>query len=76
MCLAVIGRIVEIKNQQAISDIDGNLINVNIQLTPDVFEGQYILIHAGFSIACIEKKEVAETQTLINQVWEVLDYGR
>lgn len=73
MCLAVIGKVVQVGDDKALSDVEGNLVNINIQLTPDVCEGGYLLIHAGFAIATMEEEEFFETQALLNQISRVLD---
>ena len=75
MCLAVIGRVVEVVGDRAMTDIEGNLITINIQLTPDVCAGNYVLIHAGFAIATVEEEEAFETQGLLNEISRVLDHA-
>jgi hydrogenase expression/formation protein HypC len=49
MCLGVPARVVEkTTNYSARVDVNGNHTEINIQLTPDVEPGQFVLVHAGF----------------------------
>lgn len=73
MCLAVVGKVVQVEGDCALIDVEGVLLNINIQLTPKVSEGSYLLIHAGFAIATMEQEEFFETQALLNQISSVLD---
>lgn len=74
MCLAVVGKVVQVEVDHALIDVEGVLVNINIQLTPNVSEGSYLLIHAGFAIAIMEQEEFLETQALLNQMSSVLDH--
>jgi len=74
VCLAAVGKVVQVEGEHALIDVEGVLVNVNIQLTPKVSEGSYLLIHAGFSIATMEQEEFFETQALLNQISSVLDH--
>lgn len=73
MCLAVIGKVVRVEDDYALIDVEGVLVNINIQLTPNAGEGSYLLVHAGFAIATMEQEEFVETQALLKQMSSVLD---
>ena len=62
MCLAIPGKIIELKNQQlAVVDFDGIQKEVNVSLvTPRV--GDYVIVHAGFAIEKMNQKEALETK--------------
>ncbi len=64
MCLAIPAKIIELKGPWATVDIEGNTREVGIMLTPEVQPGDYVLIHAGFSIQIIDEKEAQETLAL------------
>ncbi len=73
VCLAIPGKIIEIKddNTHAIVDYgDGTKNKVNVSLV-DIKKGQYVLVHAGFAIEVLDKKEAQET---INLFREMLEY--
>lgn len=73
MCLAVIGKVLQVEGTQAKANVEENLVNINIQLTPMVCGGQYVLIHAGFAITIISNDEACETQALLEKIAGVLD---
>ncbi len=63
MCLAFPGKIISIgKNQQATADFDGVQKNINVGLVPDIKKGDYVIVHAGFAIQQLTKRDA----------WEVL----
>ncbi len=61
MCLAVPAKIEKIKDKYALVDFEGLKKNIKIILTPEVKVGDYVLVHAGFSIQKINKKEAKES---------------
>lgn len=70
MCLAIPGRIIEIdtKKERATVDYgDGTKRKANISLV-DVKIGDYILVHAGFAIEVLDKKEAEETLNLFREM--------
>ena len=72
MCLAVIGRVMERRGEEAQVEIGGNRANVITVLVPEVKESDCVLIHAGFAIAVISEEEYAEHQRILN---ELKEYG-
>ena len=50
-------------NVLAVVDIEGNTRS-RVMLTPEAQLGDYVLIHAGFSIQVIDEKEAQETLAL------------
>ena len=74
MCLAIPGRIVEIDSdkEHGIVDYgDGTKRKANITLV-HVKIGDYVLVHAGFAIQVLDKKEAKETLDLFR---EMLSYS-
>ena len=70
MCLAIPGKIVEIdtKNQHATIDYgDGTKRQANVSLV-DVKKGDFVLVHAGFAIEVLDKKEALETLNLFREI--------
>jgi len=70
MCLAVVGRIVSLKNEIAEANIMGVLREISVVLVPDVKIGEYVMIHAGFAINKIDEKEAKKTEAIIREVAE------
>jgi len=52
MCLAFAGKIIKLdkKGEQALVDFGNAKKWVSILLTPDVKEGEVVMVHAGFAI--------------------------
>lgn len=72
MCLGVPGKIVELmENNMARVDIDGNHVEINRMMTPDVSEGQYVMIHAGFAMEIIDEEYARETLKLLLELEKI-----
>ena len=66
MCLAIPARIIKInKNTAEVKSLDVKK-EIDITLVPGVSVGDFVIVHAGFAIQIIEKKE-AET---IQNYWK------
>lgn len=66
MCLAFPARILRIKGESALVDFGGSRRDIKITLTPKVKRGDWVLIHAGFSIQKL-KKGVEEYEILFER---------
>lgn len=68
MCLAIPALVVNIEGDKAQADFgQGVLKDVNISLV-DVKIGGYVLVHAGYAIQTVDKKEALETINLWNEI--------
>ena len=65
MCLAVPGRIIEERGDEAVVDLQGNHLTISTILTPEAKVGDWVLVHAGFAITQIDEADALET-------WEYL----
>ena len=66
MCLAIPGKILEIKDgRTATVDIMGISREAALDLLPTAKVGDYILVHAGFGIEIVDEQSAAETLELI-----------
>lgn len=62
MCIAVIGKVIKIyDSENAIIECFGVTKKVNVTFIDNVTLGDYLLIHVGFAIEKIDKKEGEET---------------
>lgn len=68
MCLAIPAEIKKIKGEYALVDFGGLKKDVKIVLTPEVKVGDYVLVHAGFSIQEMDKEEANETLELWKEI--------
>jgi hydrogenase expression/formation protein HypC len=70
MCLAIPGKILEIKGDTALIDFDGVKQNVIIALIQNPQIGKFVIVHAGYAIEQINEKEAMEA---INQWKEIAE---
>lgn len=68
MCLAVAGRIVELKEQNAVVDIEGNRVNVSTVLIPHAKLNDSVMVHTGFAISILTEEDYAEHQRLMQEI--------
>jgi hydrogenase expression/formation protein HypC len=75
VCLAIPGKIIEIdaKNDQAVVDYgSGTKRTANISLV-EAKVGDYVLVHAGFAIQVLQRKEARETLALFREMLSLAD---
>jgi hydrogenase expression/formation protein HypC len=68
MCLAVPAQLVEKHGQCGVVDLHGNRLPINTVMTPDALPGDWLLIHAGFSIEQLDPQQATETWSLIHDL--------
>ena len=68
MCLAVPSLVTSINQQLAQVDVGGITRQISIVLTSEVKVGDYVLVHAGYSISVISEEEAQETLNLIYEL--------
>jgi len=74
MCLGVPGQVVEVRRYDGLEIVEGKvdfggvLRDVNLSFTPEVEEGQYVMVHVGFSISVIDEEEAATTLRYLEQL--------
>lgn len=72
MCLAVPGKILEIKKVEnkniGLVDFNGVQKDVPLSLVPNAKIGDNVLVHAGFAIEIIDDKEAEKTNEVFNQI--------
>ncbi len=70
MCLAVPGRVLEIKGEKATVDFGGVRKEVIVSFLDNLNVGDYILVHVGFAIQKLGKEEAEETLKLWREILE------
>jgi len=68
MCLAIPARILRIEGNLALVDMAGVKREADIRMVSNARVGEYILIHAGFAIEKIAKKDAQETLRLFREI--------
>jgi hydrogenase expression/formation protein HypC len=66
MCVAVPALVKEIKGDKAMVDLGGVSMEISIVFTPEVKVGDYVIVHAGYSITIMEEEEAKETLDILN----------
>jgi hydrogenase expression/formation protein HypC len=65
MCLAVPMKVIEIKNDMAVVESSSLRREVGIMLLDKVKLNDWVLIHAGFAISRLSKKQARDTMAII-----------
>lgn len=67
MCLAVPGKIIEMKDAASATgalgtvDFQGSRLEVGLAFVPEAKVGDWVLVHAGFALNVLDEQEAAET---------------
>lgn len=69
MCVALPGKVIEIKDRDAVVDFNGNQVTARAGLV-EVKVGDYVLVHAGCVIQKVTQQEMDELKTLKEQMGE------
>ncbi|CAK7034582.1 MAG: Hydrogenase maturation factor HybG [Paraeggerthella hongkongensis] len=68
MCLAIPAKVIELKDDRlATVDILGVMRDISLDLTPQAAVGDFVLVHAGFSIEVVDPDFAQETIDLIRE---------
>jgi hydrogenase expression/formation protein HypC len=73
MCLAVPGRVIEVRDDEATVDLNGNRPVVSTVLTPGLRAGQWVLVHAGFAIATVTEEDARATWKYLQEAGDAFD---
>lgn len=71
MCVALPGKVIELRERNAIVDFEGNHVTARAGLV-DVKPGDYVLVHAGCIIQKVTQKEVQDIQKLMEDMGGIL----
>lgn len=68
MCLGVPMKVVEIKSRDtAVVEMGSSRLEICTVLTPDVRVGDYVVVHAGFSISVLSESEAQDVISTITE---------
>ncbi len=70
MCLAIPARIEKRQDDEAHVRMGDATMRINVMMTPEVAVGDWVLVHAGFSIQQVDEQTARETWDLLEQVSE------
>ncbi len=69
MCVALPGKVIEIKERDAVVDFNGNQVTARAGLV-DVKVGDYVLVHAGCVIQKVSQQDMEDLENLNNLMSE------
>ncbi|MBQ8280526.1 MAG: HypC/HybG/HupF family hydrogenase formation chaperone [Roseburia sp.] len=69
MCVALPGKVIEIKDRDAVVDFNGNQVTARAGLV-DVKVGDYVLVHAGCVIQKVSQQDMEDLENLNNLMSE------
>lgn len=72
MCLAVPGKVVSLEGN-GIGKVDylGTTVLANLSLLHEVKVGDWVIVHAGFAISRLDKKEARRTLKLFKELEKI-----
>jgi hydrogenase expression/formation protein HypC len=72
VCLAIPGRIIEIHEQAhmraARVQFGGIVRQVSLDFVPEASLGDYVMVHVGFAISCVDRAEADRTYKLLEEM--------
>ncbi len=68
MCLAIPAQVVSVKDNTAIVDFGGVKRSVSIALLEKLEPGDYVIVHTGYAIQKMDRKEAEESLELWREV--------
>lgn len=68
MCLAIPGKVTEVKEKKASVDFGGVRRSVDLAFLPDTEIGDWVLVHVGFAIQKVDEAAARETYRLLSEV--------
>ncbi|MBV8619280.1 MAG: HypC/HybG/HupF family hydrogenase formation chaperone [Curvibacter sp.] len=69
MCLALPARLVEVlPGLQAVVDLGGVRKTISMALVPEAVPGDYLIVHVGHAIGCIDPEEAERTLALFGEL--------
>jgi len=69
MCLAIPAKLVELRpHERAVVDLGGIRKEISIALVSGVGIGDYVIVHVGHAIGCIDAEEAERTLALFGEM--------
>ncbi len=74
MCLGIPLKVVKLKeNDLAFVSMGESYLEISTVFTPEVKEGDYVIVHAGFSISILNKDELEEVNKALEEAKIIYD---
>lgn len=75
MCLAIPGKVIGIKENKALIDYGGVTRETDTSLIENLEIGDYVIVHVGFAIQKLNKKEAEESLRYWKEILEAESYA-
>jgi hydrogenase expression/formation protein HypC len=75
MCLAIPALVVSIDGFEAQVEVGGISRSISLRLTPEAQVGDYVYVHAGFSISVVDEEEALESLRILRELAEEYPAG-
>ena len=79
MCLAVPGRVIEVEGDGELRmgrvDFSGVQRQACLAYVPEAQVGDYVLVHVGFAISCIDEHAAHETLAALKEIGGLAELG-
>ena len=78
MCLGIPAKVIEVERFEGLGlvqgkvDFSGVLKEINLSFTPEVEEGDYVVVHVGFAISIVDEEEALTTLEYLRELGEQL----
>ncbi|GAB4335050.1 MAG: hypothetical protein Kow0037_14320 [Calditrichia bacterium] len=64
-------KILEINGETAVAELEGVRREISIMMLPEVKNGEYVMVHAGFAIERLDEKEASQTLQLLREMGDL-----
>ncbi len=68
MCLAVPMRLIEVEGARGVVESGGVSTRIVLAMTPDAKVGDFLLVHAGYSLSIVDETEALKTLELLQEL--------
>ncbi len=72
MCLGIPARVIEVRDQEALVDVEGARREVSLMLLDGIVPGDWVILHAGFAIERLDPDEAEKTLALFKEIADAL----
>ena len=72
MCLGIPARVIEVRDQEALVDVEGARRDVSLMLLDGIVPGDWVILHAGFAIERLDPDEAEKTLALFKEIADAL----
>lgn len=73
MCLGIPLKIIEIDGKNAVGEANGIKRSIRIDCISDIAIGEYVMVHAGFALEKMSKKDALDTIDAFSEVEKAIN---